>query len=630
YQRALNYRHKDGSFSAFGDKDPKGSVWLTSFVVKSFAQAKKHIFIDEKDLNSSVDFLVQSQLENGCFRETGKVFSSYMMGGLGQGWGQKNRRSPEGALTAYVLMALMEAGADTNDTTIELGIQCMSSELRTHKNRLDPYTLALVTLANMKYNSTSPDAQYAFSTLHEKALKNDKHIYWRRGKHQPPTTNTKFYPAAPSAEVEMASYALMSYLQFSPHHAGKIALWLTRQRNAFGGFASTQDTVVALDALSQFAASVYSRDPAGLMVKIIFNRTAVPSSVEFSVSEGETNTRFLLQSEPIPALPTTVHISTSGTGCALVQANVRYNKPARAYVKGEKPNFTLKIYTRAYQHDRNKCDYRTLIIKVKSRRGQTVSKGMGLLTLRMVTSWSPTPHSRIKLENLPPKIGIKRVDYVEEEGVLHIYFDEFSKKTKRLSVDVVQDQNLRVSRPKAADVRVVEYYETGVTTVQKYRIKTTCDSKTKILDQEKGDSATKAAMQKASSGSANTSSNCPKCIEKWEIPANFRSAVCNASAVYRGLAGRKGVHSLKLGQDLRPKKKLSGLRLFASSQLPPGCSCPLLSPIGGPRKVFIVTSTKVSKNLLILDRNSIIMKISRKARKEVGAGKKTCPLQEKE
>ncbi|GFN91719.1 alpha-2-macroglobulin-like [Plakobranchus ocellatus] len=114
YQRAINYRHKDGSFSAFGDKDPKGSVWLTSFVVKSFAQAKKHIFIDEKDLNRSVDFLVQSQLDTGCFRETGKVFSSYMMGGLGQGWGQKTRRSPQGALTAYVLMALMEAGADTH------------------------------------------------------------------------------------------------------------------------------------------------------------------------------------------------------------------------------------------------------------------------------------------------------------------------------------------------------------------------------------------------------------------------------------------------------------------------------------------------------------------------------------
>ncbi|GFN83072.1 alpha-2-macroglobulin-like protein [Plakobranchus ocellatus] len=273
----------------------------------------------------------------------------------------------------------------------------------------------------------------------------------------------------------------------------------------------------------------------------------------------------------------------------------------------------------------------SLYFATRSRRGHTVSKGMGLLTLRMVTSWSLTPYSRIKLENVFSKIGIKRVDYVKEEGVLHIYFDEFSKKAQWLSVDVVQDQDLRVSRPKAADVRVVEYYETGVTTVQKYRIKTTCGRETKISDQKKGNSATKVAMQNASSGSANTLSNCPKCLEKWEIPANFRSAICNASAVYKGLAGRKGrYHSLKLVEDLRPKKTLSGLRLFASYELPPGCSCPLLSLVGGPRRVFIVTATKVFKNLLILDRNSIIMEISSKARKEVRAGKKTCPLQEKE
>ncbi|GFO15937.1 alpha-2-macroglobulin-like protein, partial [Plakobranchus ocellatus] len=559
YQRALNYRHKDGSFSAFGNKDPKGSIWLTAFVVKSFAQAQKHIFVDEIDLQRSLNFLVGSQLETGCFRETGKVFSSYMMGGLGQGWGQKNRRSPEGALTAYVLMALMEAGGDTNKTTIDLGIECMNDELNLHKNGLDPYTLALVTLANMKYNSTSPDAQFAFKTLHEKALKDDKHIYWTRGKRNPFATRTNIYPAAPSAEVEMAAYALMSYLQFSPKHAEKIAMWLSRQRNSFGGFSSTQDTVVALEALSQFAASAYSQDPTKLKVKVIFNSTASSASVEFYLSENENKTRFLLQSEPIPALPSTLHISTSGTGCALVQANVRYNKPAKAYVKGEKPNFTLKIYTRKYQHDRNKCDYRTLYFRLKSCAFLCHS-------VPGVTGWDNQELDRLyydirerhkQLESLPPKIGIKKAEYVKEEGLLHLYFDEFSNKVKRFSVDVVQDQDLRVDKPKTADARVVEYYETGVTTVQRYRIKTTCEKNAKKQGKGKdafetpdtweekrqkwlsliliGPSYTNqlaAILAAAQSGTGtNASSNCPACItNKWKIPANFSSAVCKSSA----------------------------------------------------------------------------------------------------
>merc|ERR1740130_1825379 len=34
YGRELTYRHSDGSFSAFGNSDPSGSTWLTSFVIR--------------------------------------------------------------------------------------------------------------------------------------------------------------------------------------------------------------------------------------------------------------------------------------------------------------------------------------------------------------------------------------------------------------------------------------------------------------------------------------------------------------------------------------------------------------------------------------------------------------------
>ena len=40
YQRELTYRRADGSFSAFGDRDDEGSLWLTAFVLKTFAEAK--------------------------------------------------------------------------------------------------------------------------------------------------------------------------------------------------------------------------------------------------------------------------------------------------------------------------------------------------------------------------------------------------------------------------------------------------------------------------------------------------------------------------------------------------------------------------------------------------------------
>lgn len=47
YQKGLTYKRKDGSYSAFGERDRSGSTWLTAFVAKSFNQASKYIKIDK-------------------------------------------------------------------------------------------------------------------------------------------------------------------------------------------------------------------------------------------------------------------------------------------------------------------------------------------------------------------------------------------------------------------------------------------------------------------------------------------------------------------------------------------------------------------------------------------------------
>ena len=73
YQREFNYRHDDGSFSAFGKNDPSGSTWLTAYVVRSFYQASKFIDVDFENLKSSVDWLKGLQDTSGCFQSVGKL-----------------------------------------------------------------------------------------------------------------------------------------------------------------------------------------------------------------------------------------------------------------------------------------------------------------------------------------------------------------------------------------------------------------------------------------------------------------------------------------------------------------------------------------------------------------------------
>jgi len=53
-------------------------MWLTAFVVKSFAQARAHIFVDDDDLKISMRWITKKQLENGCFPLVGKVFHKDM------------------------------------------------------------------------------------------------------------------------------------------------------------------------------------------------------------------------------------------------------------------------------------------------------------------------------------------------------------------------------------------------------------------------------------------------------------------------------------------------------------------------------------------------------------------------
>lgn len=79
YQRMLNYVHADGSFSAFGPHEPNGSMFLTSFVVRTFRQMKKYIFIDDDVVNKAIRWIISHQLENGCFDPVHHVFHEMVL-----------------------------------------------------------------------------------------------------------------------------------------------------------------------------------------------------------------------------------------------------------------------------------------------------------------------------------------------------------------------------------------------------------------------------------------------------------------------------------------------------------------------------------------------------------------------
>lgn len=49
---------------------------LTAFVLKSFAQAKSHIFVEMSHITSALTWISQRQKENGCFQRSGSLLNN--------------------------------------------------------------------------------------------------------------------------------------------------------------------------------------------------------------------------------------------------------------------------------------------------------------------------------------------------------------------------------------------------------------------------------------------------------------------------------------------------------------------------------------------------------------------------
>ncbi|WAQ99032.1 CD109-like protein [Mya arenaria] len=287
YQRELTYQHKDGSFSAFGERDPSGSMWLSAFVLKSFVQARPYIFIDDRVMTRTVDWILKHQNSNGTFQEPGKVLHKEMQGGSIAG---------ERSLTAFVLAALLEARGvqgvgGQNANSVALATAFLESEVPA---MTDVYELAITSYALALAGSRQ--AVTTLNRLQGLATMEGGMRYWKK-------TETTVKPAAhqwdkpngKALSVELSAYGLLALAAIGNRDDGLLVLkWLTSQRNPNGGFASTQDTIVALQALAEMASLVYSKTFSA----VIFVTGPAGSDIteNFAVNDGNS---LILQSREV-------------------------------------------------------------------------------------------------------------------------------------------------------------------------------------------------------------------------------------------------------------------------------------------------------------------------------------------
>lgn len=429
YQRQMTYKHTDNSFSAFGESDPKGSVWLTAFVARYFRKASKYIDVDDKIINGCLDWLAENQAANGSFPEVGQVSHKDMQGGAGGGI----------ALTAYVLLTFLENKNDAPQHSNAIS-KALEYVVRHLDNLDDPYALSLAAYALQLANHSTKES--ALARLESKATSDANHKWWNK-----PLTESEmkspWYGKPNSVNVEMTAYALLA-LSAANQQVFPILKWLIAQRNPEGGFQSTQDTVVGLTALAEVGQKISGGGSKNLDIKAKYGE-----GIEKSFGVTKDNA-MLYQSAELPSSVRQVNVTASGSGFAVLQVAYRYN----LNVTGEWPKFVVDPQV----NKNSNTDYLHLTVCTSYIPDSPAvnESNMAIMEVAFPSGFTADLDS---LPSLEASDKVKRVETKNGDTVLVIYFDNLDRKERCPTMAAFRTH--KVAEQKPAAVTVYDYYNNG-------------------------------------------------------------------------------------------------------------------------------------------------------------------------
>ncbi|XP_050698378.1 CD109 antigen-like isoform X1 [Eriocheir sinensis] len=338
---AIMYRFSpEGAFKNWDTAGP--SVWLTAWTTRMLQQAQfqdweNYIYIQPNIISKAVAWMIKWQDPVlGAFRETpdyeriplDKKVSPYM-------YANKERGQKNITLTAHCLITL-----EQTINTLQGNVRSHANNARTNAVRYlerelayvtDPYDLAIVAYALSLANSV--DKETAYGMLDRKKRKENGLIYWSREKvetnrrvyenNQRNLLQPKFEQKWDSHAVEATSYALLVYLirDGIDIDQERIVEWLNAMRMHDGGFISTVDTLVAMQALTEYSYRARLRDITDMRVLVEAtgekgrrpHNVVIPNS---NVSE--------MHFIPVDNVWGMVNVVANGAGQAILQLDVSY------------------------------------------------------------------------------------------------------------------------------------------------------------------------------------------------------------------------------------------------------------------------------------------------------------------
>uniref|UniRef100_A0A8C6JKX2 Uncharacterized protein n=1 Tax=Melopsittacus undulatus TaxID=13146 RepID=A0A8C6JKX2_MELUD len=310
----LSFRNSDFSYSMW--KNGQASTWLTAFALRILGQVNKYVNLDQISVCNSLLWLIDNcQMPDGSFTE----FSNYQPVKL-QGTLPREAKEKSLYLTAFSVIG------------IEKSIQiCPTQKIHDAKNKAgdyllknvqsaqSPFTMAITSYALALVDLNHHAARAAFSALKKEAsVIGDPPIYrfWKDtlksvDQHTPSSVTAQM--------VETTAYALLTtLLRGDKNYADPIIKWLSEEQRHGGGFYSTQDTINALEALTEYSLLI-KRLNLDMNVKVAYKNHG-----ELNVFKL-TEDNFVGRTMTVP-LDDDIYVSTgSSTGVATVNVSMQSN-----------------------------------------------------------------------------------------------------------------------------------------------------------------------------------------------------------------------------------------------------------------------------------------------------------------
>ncbi|XP_063290910.1 ovostatin-like [Pelobates fuscus] len=441
YYRQLQFKDNSGCYTLFkiglrfGDYKPSCNSWLTAKTFIALEDVKHFVYIDENVQEQALIYLSRSQkLDTGCFKPEGKLFR------------QQSEEEDAISYTAILAIALLKSNYSPGKTLQEGAVSCLKNAYSTAsvKSTYNKALLAYVfTLAGLDEERSA-----VLSELKSRAISQGGTIHWERDG-VPVLERAQFFPSPlASQEVETAAYVLLAHTmgrsvtQEDKNTMAEISRFLVQQQNSYGSFRSTQDTVVALQALAEFAKHIFTPNS---------HNTVQVNSRNRKIAQIDVNqeNRLVVQRQPLPSVNGQYDIVVGGSGCCLVQSTVRYNIP----VPKENSAFALSVTTSAKDCLNGVAVIFTVNVTVRYQ-GKRNASNMAIIDCKMLSGFKA---DYMSLRELKQSNIISESE--EKNGHLYFYFPSISKDTKSFSFKV--EMGSRVLNVKSSSAYVWDYYETA-------------------------------------------------------------------------------------------------------------------------------------------------------------------------